>query len=359
MTIRRFEVRAVDVPLARPYAIAGERTEAVRMLFVELGDSSGHVGLGSATPEVSITGEDFESCKAALEGCRWLVGQDALDVHVLGKRIEERLPKNPGARAALDMALHDLWARQMEASLVDLLGRAHHELETSVTIGIESVEATLAQAREHVANGFRCLKIKTGEDLDLDVERLCVLRAELGPAIALRADANGGYGLHEVPTFFERTQALTIEFLEQPVKRAEFPGLRHLPMDMRVRIVADESVHDERDARELLRDPRPCAGWVVKLMKCGGIAPALRLAAIAREEGVALMWGCMDESRIGIAAALHAAFASSATRWLDLDGHMELARDLGTGGFTLERGRMRTNGEHGLGARLVAGRGTG
>lgn len=356
MTIRRLEVRAIEAPLARPYAIAGDRTEAVRMLFVELGDSSGYSGMGSATPEVSITGESFESCRAALEGAKWLIGQDALDVHVLGMRLDERLPDNPGARAALDMALHDLWARQMGAPLVDLLGRAHKELETSVTIGIEGVEETLKQAREHVAHGFRCLKIKTGEDLAADVERLRILRAELGGAVVLRADANCGYSIHEVPDFFERTRDLAIEFLEQPVKPEGFADLRHLPIDMRVRIVADESVHDEEDARRLLRDPRPCAGWVVKLMKCGGIAPALRIAAMARDEGVGLMWGCMDESRIGIAAALHAAFASSATRWLDLDGHMELARDLGAGGFTLERGRMRTIGEHGLGARLLADR---
>ena len=110
MRIQRLDVRAVDVPLKRPYAIAGERTEAVRMLRVELVAENGASGLGSATPEVSITGESFDACRAALEGARWLAGCDALDVHVLVRRIDDAFPAAPGARAALDMALHDLWA---------------------------------------------------------------------------------------------------------------------------------------------------------------------------------------------------------------------------------------------------------
>ena len=89
-------------------------------------------------------------------------------------------------------------------------------------------------------------------------------------------------------------------------------------------------------------------------MKCGGIWPALRIAAIAETAGVSLMWGCMDESRISIAAALHAAFASPATRYLDLDGSLDLARDVVSGGFTLENGVMRTLDVPGLGVRSVS-----
>ncbi len=88
-------------------------------------------------------------------------------------------------------------------------------------------------------------------------------------------------------------------------------------------------------------------------MKCGGVWPALRIAAIAETAGVSLMWGCMDESRISIAAALHAAFASPATRYLDLDGSLDLARDVVSGGFTLEDGVMRTTGASGLGVAPV------
>ncbi len=125
---------------------------------------------------------------------------------------------------------------------------------------------------------------------------------------------------------------------------------------MAPRIAADESLHGESDAlgaRRAAGDPA-CGIYNIKLMKCGGIWPALRIAAIAETAGVALMWGCMDESRISIAAALHAAFASPATRYLDLDGTLDLARDVVEGGFTLENGVMRTTGAPGLGVSPIS-----
>jgi L-alanine-DL-glutamate epimerase-like enolase superfamily enzyme len=84
-------------------------------------------------------------------------------------------------------------------------------------------------------------------------------------------------------------------------------------------------------------------------MKTGGISAALRIAAIAERNGIGLMWGCMDESVVGISAALHAAFASPATRFLDLDGSLDLSRDFARGGFVLESGRLRTSERPGLG----------
>ncbi len=98
---------------------------------------------------------------------------------------------------------------------------------------------------------------------------------------------------------------------------------------------------------------RACGIFNIKLMKCGGIAPARRIAAIAESAGVRLMWGCMDESRISIAAALHAALSSPATRYLDLDGSLDLARDVVRGGFLLEDGVMRMTGAPGLGVAPV------
>jgi L-Ala-D/L-Glu epimerase len=120
-------------------------------------------------------------------------------------------------------------------------------------------------------------------------------------------------------------------------------------------LVVDESIHSPADALHLATADggRPLyGGWVVKLMKCGGVTPAMRIAAIADAAGVDLMWGCMDESVAGIAAALHAAYASPATRWLDLDGSFDLARDPARGGFHLDAGRLTTLPAPGLGAEL-------
>ena len=127
--------------------------------------------------------------------------------------------------------------------------------------------------------------------------------------------------------------------------------MRSLPGSIRERIAADESLLNEDDARALAAGPRACGIFNIKLMKCGGIAPARRIAAIAEAAGIHLMWGCMDESRISISAALHAALSCPATRSLDLDGSLDLARDVAREGFVLDNGRMRTTGAPGLGIR--------
>ena len=88
-------------------------------------------------------------------------------------------------------------------------------------------------------------------------------------------------------------------------------------------------------------------------MKCGGIAPAIQIAEIANLAGIDLMWGCMDESSVGIAAALHAALASPATRYLDLDGHLDLVRDPVTGGLVLKDGELGVTDNPGLGVELL------
>ncbi len=129
--------------------------------------------------------------------------------------------------------------------------------------------------------------------------------------------------------------------------------MRRLPEKVREQTAADESLLDPGDARQLAESPRPFGIYNIKLMKCGGIVPALEIAHTAAQNGIDLMWGCNDESIVSITAALHAAFASPATRYLDLDGSLDLARDVAKGGFVLEGGFMRVTEKSGLGVDLI------
>jgi L-alanine-DL-glutamate epimerase-like enolase superfamily enzyme len=357
LKILRAEASLEEFPLTRPYAISGQKPiAAVGNVVVRIAGERGLVGLGAASPGERVTGETPDACLAALseEALSWLSGRDVRALPRLCREAAGRTPGAPAARAAIDMALHDLLAQHLGIPLVDMLGRAQAELPTSITIGIKPTRETLAEADEYVARGFRALKVKVGDSLDEDLERLARLRERVGSAVALRADANVGYTVEETARFFEHTAALGLELVEQPVAREAFEELRSLPPRARARLAADESLHDERDALALASPEPLCGVFNIKLMKCGGVRPALRIAAIAETAGLALMWGCMDESRISIAAALHAAFASPATRYLDLDGSLDLARDLVAGGFTLEDGVMRTTGAPGLGLRSTS-----
>jgi L-alanine-DL-glutamate epimerase-like enolase superfamily enzyme len=337
--------------LTRPYTIAFRRIETVENVILRVGTDSGFSGLGAASPEPRVTGETMEACSAALndERLAWLIGRDLRDFVSLRREAAERMPGVPAALAAVDIALHDLAARERGLPLVEMLGRVHGVLPTSITIGIKPLDETLAEAEEYLSRGFRVLKVKIGLDLEEDLERLARLRERVGREIRIRADANQGYSVEETLRFFGETASLDVEFLEQPLAAGEAEALRALPEGVRERIAADESLLDEEDARALAKPPRACGIFNIKLMKCGGIRSGRRIAAIAESAGIRLMWGCMDESRISIAAALHTAFSCPATRYLDLDGSLDLARDVVEGGFALENGTMRTTDASGLG----------
>jgi L-Ala-D/L-Glu epimerase / N-acetyl-D-glutamate racemase len=337
--------------LTRPYTIAFRRIESVENAIVRLESDSGLVGLGAGSPEPKVTGETIQDCREALSGERleWLVGCDPADLDALCDEAARRIPRAPAARAAVDIALHDLTARARGVPLFEMLGRVHDAFPTSITIGIKPLVEALDEAEEYLSRGFRILKVKIGLNLDEDLERLVRLREKVGPEVRIRADANQGYSVKEVLRFFRQTDPLDLEFVEQPLPAKDVEAMRALPEEIRQRIAADESLLNQEDARSLAAAPRACGIFNIKLMKCGGIAEARRIAAVAENAGIRLMWGCMDESRISIAAALHAALSCRATRYLDLDGSLDLARDVAGGGFLLEGGVLRTIASPGLG----------
>ena len=355
MKLAAIETSVEAIPLARPYTIAFRTVTAIETVIVKARDDAGRVGLGSASPERHVTGETNQACQEALApgALEWLVGQPVHTVPALARTLARRMPATPAARAAVDMALHDLHAQALGLPLCDVLGRAHQRMPTSITIGIKAADETLREADEYLGRGFRALKIKVGRALDEDLDRLRQLRARVGPRIALRADANQGYTLQETERFLSAARALDLELVEQPVKAADTRTLSSLDERSRHDLCADESLLTPQDALTLAAPPAPCGIYNIKLMKCGGVWPALQIAAIAELAGIRLMWGCMDESCIGISAALHAAFASPATRYLDLDGSFDLARDVAEGGFILEDGHLRTTPAPGLGVRLL------
>ena len=351
MKIRHIVTSIEHFELTRPYSIAFRSVDSVRNGILRIETDDGSIGLGCASPERFVTGETWEACESVLDerGLRWLVGRRVHELAALCRELRERYPNAPAGRAAVDIALHDLWAKQLGVPLADALGRAHSELPTSITIGIKDVEGTVEEGKEYLGRGFRVLKVKLGHSLDDDIERLRRLRDLAGDAIAIRVDPNQGYSAEEVSRFVEETAPLGIEFLEQPMKAGDVDAMRALPDAVKDRLAADETLLDASDALALVQPPRACGIFNIKLMKCGGVDAARRIAVIAETAGVELMWGCMDESVVSISAALHAAFASPATRYLDLDGSLDLARDAARGGFVLEDGVMRTREEPGLG----------
>ena len=351
MKIKEINVWIADLELTRPYTIAFKTVTAVENVLVELVAENGMTGLGSGNPSKEVVGEELSGTWSALqpENLEWLKGRDIREFQLLCEEIAQRFPQNPAARAALDIALHDLFSKYLEVPLVSFLGQRLTAMPTSITIGIKSVAETLAEAEEYVGRGFTHLKVKTGETVDQDVERLVKLRERFGNSVTIRIDANQGYSAADLEEFCRRSAKLDIELIEQPLKAKIVDELRELPASVKDLVAADESLLSPQDAFKLASPPRACGIFNIKLMKCGGVYAGRKIGTIAQVAGIDLMWGCNDESIVSISAALHTAFSCANTKYIDLDGSLDLARDVVSGGFVIENGIMRPNGKPGLG----------
>lgn len=354
MKIVRIEASVVKVPLIASFTIAFHTTYDADLVLLQIFTDGPHVGLGVAAPFEAVTGESIEACARALgeELPEWLVGREFEHPGPICHESASKFSGTPAARAAMDMALYDLWGKQLGKPLVELFGQVHGPLPTSMTMGLRTMEESIAEARDFLEMGYTILKVKGGSDIEHDVELLTKLREEHGEGIALRSDLNQGYGVAQLTDFIERTKSLGVEMIEQPFPVDRIDDHLEFPADIIEILAADENAKDEADSLALAMEPQPAKIINIKMMKCGGIYPAGRMAAIADVAGQSLMWGCMVESAVGLSAALHVALACPNTRYLDLDGSYDLVEDLVDGGIRIEGGIVYPVDAPGLGATL-------
>ena len=356
MKIKDIKAWSVDLGNTKPYTIAFKTIDEVRNAFVEITLDNGITGIGAGNPSEYVVGESLEQCLEALQekNLEFLIGRDIREFNQITFDVWKKFPENPSARAAIDIALYDAFTKFLDIPLVKFLGQKIKKLPTSNTIGIKNVEETLKEAEEYKQKGFKVLKIKLGKDLEEDVERIMKLREKFGNSIVIRVDANQGYSREETIQFYGRCYDLDIELIEQPLPAKEISEMKSLPKEVRQVLAADESLITPEDAIELIKPPKAAAIFNIKLMKCGGISQALKIADIALPEGIDLFWGCNDESIVSITAALHTAFACANTKYIDLDGSLDLARDVVKGGFILKDGMMSCSDKPGLGVERIS-----
>ncbi len=355
--IKAVRVWSADLGNTKPYTIAFKTVDEVLNAFVEIALDNGITGIGAGNPSEYVTGESMRQTLEVLQekNLEFLVGRDIRELHQLAFEVWKKFPKTPAARAAIDIALHDAFAKYLDVPLVKYLGQKIKSMPTSITIGIKNVTETLKEADEYGKKGFAILKVKLGKDLEEDIERLVKLREKFGKRFTIRIDANQGYSAEQTKLFYNRTLTLDIELMEQPLPARAVADLKKLPEEIKAKVAADESLLTVDDAMVLVQPPRAAGIFNIKLMKCGGIVQALKIGDIGLTSGSDLFWGCNDESIVSITAALHAAFACSNTKYIDLDGSLDLAHDVVTGGFILKDGVMTCSEKPGLGVELVTG----
>lgn len=361
MKLTGIRLAEVNVPLVTPFKTALRTVNSVNDIVIAVETDTGAEGYGEAPPTAVITGDTKGSIRCAIEDfiAPAICGMELCDeasIDAIMKKMQQAIVKNTSAKAAVDMAIYDLYGKLTGKPLYRLLGGSHcrETVETDLTISVNPVEEMVRDAQRAVAEGFRILKVKVGKEGLKDVERMEAIRKAVGPEIKLRVDANQGWSREEAVRVIRAMEdrALDIDLVEQPVKAHDFEGMVMVTQAVDTKILADESVFSPEDAERLIE-----AGGAdlinIKLMKTGGIHEALRICRLAEQHHVECMIGCMLESKISVAAAAHLAAAEPVITRADLDGPSLCSEDPYTGGPLFEGPFIRMTDAPGLGITRV------
>jgi L-alanine-DL-glutamate epimerase-like enolase superfamily enzyme len=334
MTSLQLTIEPLTLDLRTTFRIAHGASDQRHNVLTHLEEG---VGEGAAVP---YYGETQAGIMAYLERAAGVLGEDPF----LIEELLNRLPAgSPAARAAVDIALHDLWGQRLGQPLYRLFGLNPQTLPlTSFTIAIDTPEMMAERARQCQ---YPVIKIKLGSQQDEAI--VAAIRSVTGAR--LRVDANAGWGREEAARIIPRLSAYDLELVEQPLPPGDIEGLRELRRSLRSQgvltpVFADESA---RTAREVAALAGAVDGVVVKLMKSGGIREALRAIHTARALEMQVMMSCMIESSVGVTAAAHLAPLCD---YADLDGPLLIRNDPYTG-LQYEGSRLILPAGPGLGVR--------
>ena len=316
----KLTLRDVQIPLRHPFTITHGTTTMQHNLLVELtedGISGYGEGAASRAHAIATAGamrEALEAARPVIESAHWERPEE------LWEQVAPVLEQNSFALCALDEAAHDLWGKRLDQPVWKLWGLELNNLPASnYTIGIDTIERMIAKLREFP--DWPIYKIKLGTEHDVEIVQ--ALRQET--KATLRIDGNTAWTAEQALTFAPALRDLGVEFLEQPLRRDDWAGMKRLYAECPLPLIADESCLTEADVAK-------CVGHFhginIKLTKAGGLTPARRMIAQARELGLKVMVGCMLESTVGISAIGQ---LLPLLDYVDMDGAMLLGEDLADG----------------------------
>ena len=352
MKITEVRLGRISVPLRVPFKTALRSVSSVEDVVVEIHTDTGAVGYGEAPPTGVITGDTTGAIVGAIRDhiAKTIVGRDVDDFESLIQAVNSCVVHNSSAKAAVDMALYDLYGQLYKLPVYKLLGGSRKQIVTDITISVNAPDEMARDTQNAIDRGYDCLKIKVGKDPARDIERLAAVRAVAGPDRCIRIDANQGWNAKQAVRLLNQMQdkGLDIEFVEQPVPAWDIDGLKYVTDHSPVPVLADESVFGDKDALRILQ--MHAADYLnIKLMKCGGIYNALHIASLAETCGVECMIGCMLEAKISVNAAVHLACAKQIITKVDLDGPSLCSEDHILGGASFDEQLITVSDAPGMG----------
>lgn len=358
MKITDIRIGLISVPLKTPFKTALRTVNSVEDVIVEIHTDTGNVGFGEAPPTGVITGDTTGAIIGAIKDhiSKTIIGMDIENFEEMMLRLDKCVVKNTSAKAAIDIALYDLYGQLYKAPLYKLLGGYRKEIITDITISVNEPEEMVKDSLDAIKRGYEILKIKVGKDSIKDIERMKAIRKAIGYDVKLRIDANQGWKPKEAVKVLRQMEdaGLNIEFVEQPVAAHDIEGLKFVTDNVSISVLADESVFSPEDALKILQER--AADFVnIKLMKTGGLHNALKICSMAEIYGVECMIGCMLEAKVSVTAAVHLAAAKSIITKIDLDGPVLCSGDPVDGGAIFNESLITLENTPGLGIKRIHG----
>ena len=326
-----------NLPFQYPFTIAKGTKTHQPSLVVSLGLGP-LTGYGEA-PSISYYGVTVEGMVEALEKVRPVIERYALiDPQRFWHFLHHLLPGQNFLIAALDIASWDLFARMRRLPLHQMLKiNGNIPPVTDYTIGLDTAENMIAKVQAHPWPMYK-IKLAKADDVDL----LRALRVVTDAPF--RVDMNEGWSFDDARLLLPELQKLGVQFAEQPLPKDAWEEMKALKVIAPIPLFADEACVEEKD---VARCAESFHGINIKLVKCGGITPAMRMVTEARKLGLKVMFGSMNESSLGTAAVAHMAPLADE---IDADGPLLLAEDIADG-LSYHNGEVHVSAQNGLGIR--------
>jgi L-alanine-DL-glutamate epimerase-like enolase superfamily enzyme len=351
--IKTIEPIAVGLPMRKPVIMAGEEIRRADNVLVRIETDNGMIGWGEAAAAPLMTGETLESIVTAVHYfAQALRGRAAADIAGAQAVMDGRMYGNHGAKAAIDIALHDLTGRAAGKPVHTLLGsKKRSRLQLLSVIGGGDFDGDLRDAEAKKAEGFTAYKIKVGIDTAAnDAARTRAICKVLGPGLLISADANQGFGADEAIAYARAVTGAGLDFFEQPVEAHDLAGMAAVQTAAgEIAIGADEGIHSLDDIRRH-HEQKAARGVSLKAIKLGGIGAVAEAARLCDRLGMNVNISCKTgESSVACAAALHLAAVIPNIAWALTLTHTALGEDVTAQPIPTARGHTDALDRPGLG----------
>lgn len=352
MKIKEIKLGKIEVPLLKPFKTALRAVDRIISTIIRVETDTGDFGWGEAYPNGPVTGESHESIRGAIKNYIFpaILDKPIENLEGVFGALDSSCVGNTSAKAAVDMAVYDLFGKRFNIPLYRLFGGDSNQVSTNLTISVNSPADMAKDSTEAVSRGFSALKIKVGRDPMLDIQRIKAIRKAVGDAIIIRVDANQGWSPREAVRIMHELERanLDIELVEQPVAAKDFQGLQDVRKAIATPVLADESVFSPEDALKLIL--MGAADYLnIKLMKTGGLHQALKICSIAETTNTECFMGCMLETKLAVTAAAHLACGKKVITRCDLDSPSLCTEDPVMGGAIIQGATLTLPEKPGLG----------